>query len=83
VVCVTTTEVEAQIEKYRPKHPEDEAAGGTLWHLNRKGLLGQALAREAEKRGVDVNVLNAVLTKGTAWEVMAEAQRAGVVFDSK
>jgi hypothetical protein len=70
-------QLEAQIEKYRPKRPEDVASGGTLWHLNKHGLLPDALAREGNKEDEHGNP---VITKQVAWLVMADAQRRGIVF---
>jgi hypothetical protein len=65
--------LEAQIEKFRPKKDVDQPArGGTLYHLNSKGLLPVALA-VAEDAG-------SVITRQVAWEVMADAQRRGVTF---
>lgn len=79
-----SAEVEAQIEKYRPRSGADEPArGGTLWHLNTHGLLGEALSRERDQHDGPARSTvsdGLVITRQTAWEVMAEAQRNGVTF---
>jgi hypothetical protein len=71
--------LEAMIASYRPvaEVEHDPASGGSLYLLNREGLLAEALAAERSKHGTTAGT---IVTKLTAWEVMADAQRGGVVF---
>jgi hypothetical protein len=79
-------DVEALIEQHRPEPgTEDQpASGGHLHHLNLHGLLLDAVARQADKDGRGGALASSerpvpvVVTRQTAWEVMADAQRRGV-----
>lgn len=66
--------VEERIEENKPPlHRANElAGGGQLRHLNYHSLTREALDRQKAKNGTEV------VTKMTAWEVLADAQRRGI-----
>lgn len=76
---MTAADVEAEIERHRPKvDVEGPASAGVLWKLNSLGLLLDAVTQQLQKDpGTKVDT---IVSKETAWEVMAAAARRGVVI---
>lgn len=79
--------LETLLEKHRPRPgQEGEPCGtGQLWHLNNNGLIGTALEAEVGKAAARPDAANlaaryvgVVISKQTAWEILADAQRGGL-----
>lgn len=75
-------QLEEMIQKHRPPAAQEgDPAEQQLIQLNRYGLLMKAVRVQLERDGhnpLDVVDHDVVVSKLTAWEVLAEAQRNGL-----
>lgn len=79
-------QIEKTIEKHRPSASEAPlpASGGQLRQINRASLIAELV--EAQVRALEavygpiIQPADVIVTRQTAWEVMAVAQRRGVRF---
>jgi hypothetical protein len=76
-------ELARTIPRHRP-WPETEnytCGSGTLWHLNRSGLLMKAARRQLARDGRDPTELvdgDVTISRIVAWEVISQAQLDGL-----